>query len=466
MQTSLETLKSFLREDQIFTDADSLKTYGRDWTRYVEPQPLAIVFPKTTEEVAQIVRWARKTKTSIVPSGGRTGLSGAAVAAKKELVLSLEKMNKELEFNELDSTLRVEAGMVTEDLQNLAKEKELYFPVDFASRGSSQIGGNVSTNAGGIKVLKYGLIRNWIAALKVVTGAGEVLELNKSLVKNASGYDLRHLMIGSEGTLGIVTEVTVRLCPPTGPLNLFLMGVPNLDAVMKIFEEYRNRTDLIAFELFTDKALKHVLNHAPSLKKPFETAAPIYLLVEVETPSEQSQEQALGVFESLTEQGLVVDGVLSQNENQSKDFWRLREDISEALSRYTPYKNDISVKVSNVPQFMRDIDTIFSKEYPDLEVIWFGHIGDGNLHISILKPTDMPMPEFVKRCQKVDQHLYSSIQKFGGSISAEHGVGLTKKPFLQFTRSPEEIQLMRQIKRVFDPDYILNPGKIFDETPK
>jgi FAD/FMN-containing dehydrogenase len=288
------------------------------------------------------------------------------------------------------------------------------------------------------------------------------LELNKSLVKNATGYDLRHLIIGAEGTLGIVTEVTLRLCPPTGPLSLFLMGVPNLTSVMKVFEEYRHRTDLIAFELFTDKALKHVLHHAPALKKPFETEAPIYLLVEVETPTEASQENALSVFETLTEKGLVVDGVLSQNEAQAKDFWRLREDISESLSRYTPYKNDISVKVSDVPQFMNDIDQVFSKEYPDLEVIWFGHIGDGNLHISILKPTNMAMPEFVKRCQSVDKLLYSTIQKFGGSISAEHGVGITKKPFLQFTRSPEEIQLMRDIKKVFDPDSIMNPGKIFD----
>jgi glycolate oxidase subunit GlcD len=459
---ALQDLRGFLKEEQIKTDSESLKYYGKDWTRYVEPDPTAILFPKTTEEVQKIVLWARQNKISLVPSGGRTGLSGAAMASKKEVVVSLEKMNKILNFDAMDSTITCEAGVVTEALQNYAKEKGQYFPVDFASRGSSQIGGNIATNAGGIKVLRYGLIRNWVASLKVVTGSGEILELNKSIVKNATGYDFRHLIIGSEGTLGIVTEVTLRVIPPPAQLNLFLLGVPNLDSVMKVFEKFRDGSNLVAFELFTDKALKHVLEHHTDLKRPLATAAPINLLVEVECPTEESSNQALTIFENCMEQGFVVDGVLSQSEAQSKEFWRLREDISEALSKFTPYKNDISVRISKVPEFMHEIDRIFGKDYPDLEVIWFGHIGDGNLHISILKPSAMPMPEFVKRCQGVDKHLYSSIQKFGGSISAEHGVGVTKKPFLQFTRSPAEIVLMKSIKKIFDPDGILNPGKVFD----
>ncbi len=462
MNSTLKDLQSFLSTEQIKTDSESLKFYGRDWTRYVEPDPTAILFPKTTEEVQKIILWARKNHISLVPSGGRTGLSGAAMAAKKEVVLSLEKMNRILNFDSMDATVTCEAGVVTEALQNYALAKNLYFPVDFASRGSSLIGGNVATNAGGIKVLRYGLIRNWVAGLKVVTGAGEILELNKSLVKNATGYDLRQLIIGSEGTLGVVTEVTLRLVPSPAQLNLFLLGVPDLDSVMKIFTEFRDQTSLVAFELFTDKALKHVLNHHTDLKKPFDTQVPIYLLVEVECPTTETSDQALKVFEIGVEKGHVVDGVLSQSDLQAKDFWRLREDISEALSKFTPYKNDISVRVSKVPEFMHEIDRVFSAEYPDLEVIWFGHIGDGNLHISILKPPGMAMPEFVKRCQTVDQHLYSSIQKFGGSISAEHGVGITKKPFLHFTRSPQEITLMKAIKKVFDPDGILNPGKVFD----
>jgi FAD/FMN-containing dehydrogenase len=262
--------------------------------------------------------------------------------------------------------------------------------------------------------------------------------------------------------LGFITEATLKLAPHPSALSLFLVGVPSLDSVMKVFEHFRNKTDLVAFELFTDKALKHVLNHHGDLKKPFETQAPIYLVIETETPTEASAASALQVFEDCVADELILDGVLAQTEAQAKEFWRLREDITESLSKFTPYKNDISVRVSLVPPFMKEIDRVFSAKYPDLEVIWFGHIGDGNLHISILKPSQMTMPEFVLRCQEVDQHLYGSIQSFGGSISAEHGVGLSKKPFLQFTKSQEEIALMKSIKRIFDPDGILNPGKVFD----
>lgn len=462
MESNLNSLKSFLSDDQIVTEPSQLKEYGRDWTRYVEPNPSAILFPKTTDQVKEIILWARKTKTAIVPSGGRTGLSGAAVAAKKEFVLSLEKMNQILEYNEFDQTLKVQAGVITEDLQLEAKNRGLYYPVDFASRGSSQIGGNIATNAGGIKVLRYGLTRNWVAGLKVVTGSGEVLDLNKSLIKNATGYDLRQLFIGCEGTLGIITEASIRLTTPPAPLNLFLVGVNNLDSVMKVFNNFRNKTHLMAFELFTQKALRHVLAAATDLKKPLESESEIYLLIEFECPNEGDLEKALEVFEDCVSAGWIQDGVLSQSESQAKEFWRMREDISEALSKYTPYKNDISVTVSHVPEFMRNIDQVFNSKYPDLEVIWFGHIGDGNLHISILKPQGMEMNTFVQRCRDVDQLLYSEIQKLEGSVSAEHGVGLTKKPFLQYTRSEQEIQYMRMIKKIFDPDGILNPGKVFD----
>lgn len=462
LSEALEELKSKIPAAQILTDSASLTEYGRDWTRYYEPKPGAIVFPRTISQVRDIVLWARKNKIPLVPSGGRTGLSGAAVAAKGEIVVSFEKMNKVISFNSYDQTVTVEPGVVTEDLQQFAKEKGLCFPVDFASRGSSQIGGNVSTNAGGIKVIRYGLIRNWITSLKVVTGRGDEMELNRSLIKNATGYDLRQLFIGSEGTLGFVTEVTLKLTQTPKSTSLFLLGVSDLDAVMKVFDLFRSKCEITAFELFTDTALKHVLAAFRELQKPLGTDAPIYLVVESESNNESGDANALEAFEAGVEKGWILDGVQSQNETQSKNFWRLREDITEALSKYTPYKNDISVTVSNVPQFMHEIDRVFKTEYPDLEIIWFGHIGDGNLHISILKPAELPMSDFVKRCQKVDALLYSTIQKFSGSISAEHGVGLSKKPFLSYTRDSTEIEYMKAIKKVFDPDLILNPGKIFD----
>lgn len=457
--TSLNSLE--IARTQIKTDADSLDEYARDWTGYFKPKASAVLFPKTTEDVRNIVLWARKNKIALIPSGGRTGLSAAAFATNGEVIVSFDQMNKILEFNRTDRTIRCQAGVITENLQNYAREQGSYFPVDFASRGSSQIGGNIATNAGGIKVVRYGLMRDWVAALTVVTGTGDILKLNNSLVKNASGYDFRHLFIGSEGTLGFITEACLKVTRPPKPLHVMVLGVPDLASIMKVFSAFRDKHDLTAFELFSDLALKHVLAQG-HVKGPFETKTPYYVLVEFEEIGDNTVEEMLGVFESCSEQGWILDGVLAQSETQAKDFWRLREDITEATIQYSPYKNDISVTISKVPEFIESIDELLKREYPQFEVVWFGHIGDGNLHINILKPGDLPMESFLKETKKVDDLLFSTINKFGGSISAEHGVGLTKKPFLHYTRSKQEIDYMRQIKRVFDPDGILNPGKVFD----
>lgn len=455
-------LRAQFDPSQVLNDPSSLNEFGKDWTKYLEPKPSAIFFPRSTEDVAKLVLWARKNKISLVPSGGRTGLSGGAAALNGEVVVSFQKMNKILNYDEYDQTVTVEAGVVTETLQKFAEEKNLYFPVDFASRGSSQIGGNVATNAGGIKVLRFGLMRNWVASLEVVTGAGEVLQLNNSLVKNATGYDLRQLIIGSEGTLGFVTKATIALTRPTATPLLFVFGVSHLESVMKVFHAFKSKLPILAFEMFTDVALKYVLKHHTSLNKPFAGSYPYYLLAEIEGTSESVNELALSLFEKGLEEGWIEDGIQAQGPQQARDLWRLREDISECTAPYTPYKNDISVRISQVPQFLTQMDQILKTEYPDFESVWFGHIGDGNLHINILKPEGMDNKEFVRRCKQVDEKMFGMIEKFKGSISAEHGVGLTKKAFLKHTRSPSEISLMKQIKKVFDPDGIMNPGKIFD----
>jgi len=457
----VESLQSIFKPDQIKSDAASLLYYGNDWTSNFDVKASAIVFPESIEQVVNLVKWARKTKTAIIPSGGRTGLSGAAVATNGEVVVSFEKMNKILSFNELDQTVTIQPGVITENLQKYAAEKGFFYPVDFAARGSSQMGGNIATNAGGIKVLKYGLTRDWVASLKVVTGTGEILELNHALIKNATGFDLRQLFVGSEGLLGFIVEATMRLTTPPPPSRLLLLGIPNLDAVMNVCKEMKKRVHLLAFEIFSEKGLARVIEHT-KLPRPLPTIAPYYLLVEFECQNEDQETNALSAFESCVEQGWVLDGLLDQSETQAKQFWRYREDITEALAQYTPYKNDISVKISDVPKFMTDLDNVFNKAYPKWEVVWFGHIGDGNLHISILRPSGMTKEEFVRECRKVDEMVYTAVRKYQGSISAEHGVGLTKKDFLQFTRSPAEIQIMRQIKQIFDPDSILNPGKVFD----
>lgn len=459
MSVNFLELESILQKDQIKTDEESLKYWGRDWTTYFDIKASAIVFPRKTEEVAALVQWARKNKVALIPSGGRTGLSGAAVATNGEVVVSFDQMNKIKEFNPIDQTVVIEPGVVTEALQQFAVTKNLFYPVDFAARGSAQMGGTIATNAGGIKVVRYGLTRDWIVGLKVVTGTGEILDLNRSLVKNATGYDLRHLFIGSEGTLGFITEATVRLAAAPPAMKVLVMGVSGLDSVMKIFAEFKTKTSLVAFEMFSDKALKHVLHHT-NLSAPLETTCPFYVLAEVEARNDQEEEQALGVFEKCLEESWVLDGVISQSDVQQKTFWRYREDISESLAPFSPYKNDIAVAISKVPPFMDDLEKILSQAYPTWEVVWFGHIGDGNLHINILRPQGMSKEEFVQECRKVDVLVFETVKKYQGSISAEHGVGLTKKSFLHYTRSPAEIELMKGIKKVFDPDNIMNPGKV------
>ncbi|HET7662214.1 MAG TPA: FAD-binding oxidoreductase [Rhodanobacteraceae bacterium] len=455
----INELVSLLSVERVLTAASDLAHYGRDWTRWWPPAPLAVALPESIAEVQALVRWASERKVAIVPSGGRTGLSGGAVAAHGELVVSFERMHRIGEFDPLDRTLTVEAGVVTETVQKTARERGLYYPVDFGSRGSSQIGGNIATNAGGIKVIRYGMTREWVAGLKVVDGRGELLDLNRGLVKNATGYDLRHLMIGSEGTLGLVVEATLRLTDAPRNLQVMLLAVPDMAAVMRLLELARGRLALMAFEFFTDRAMNHVL--AEDGQSPFETRAACYALVEYEG-IEDHESAAMAVFETGMENGWLSDGVMAQSEAQAQALWHLREGITESVARYTPYKNDVSVRVSRVPAFLADMDALFAREYPDIEVIWFGHVGDGNLHISVLKPEGMDKLVFEHACERVTGMLCDVLEKHGGSISAEHGVGLLKKPYLARVRSAAEIELMRQVKRVFDPHGILNPGKLLE----
>lgn len=456
----IDELKSLLDDGKVLTDTDSLASHGIDWTKHFAPAPLAIAFPRSTEQVQAIVRWANQNKVALVPSGGRTGLSAAAVAANGEVVVSFDYMNKVLDFNEYDRTVVCQPGVVTEQLQNFADEHDLYYPVDFASAGSSQIGGNIGTNAGGIKVIRYGMTRDWVAGLKVVTGSGELLELNKDLIKNATGYDLRQLFIGAEGTLGFVVEATMRLTRKPSNLTALVLGTPDFDSIMPVLHAFQKELDLTAFEFFSDKALAKVLARG-DVPPAFDTECPFYALLEFEATSEEAMEQALAVFERCMEEGWVLDGVMSQSEQQLENLWKLREYISETIAHWTPYKNDISVTIAKVPDFLRDIDAIVEQNYPDFEVVWFGHIGDGNLHLNILKPEDMDKDEFFAKCATVNQWVFETVQKYNGSISAEHGVGMTKRDYLHYSRSAEEIAIMKAVKAVFDPNGIMNPGKIF-----
>ncbi|MCP5180893.1 MAG: FAD-binding oxidoreductase [Pseudomonadales bacterium] len=450
------TFNNCLPAARIRTDDEALVRYGRDRTTSFVADPCVVLLPETTDEVVRIVEAANRDRVGLVPSGGRTGLSGGAVAGTGQAVVSLERMNRVLEISAADRLVTCQAGVITQVLQATAEQAGLFYPVDFASSGSSFIGGNIATNAGGIRVIRYGMTRDWVAGLKVVTGTGDVLDLNHGLVKNNTGYDLRHLFIGSEGTLGFVVEATMRLARPPEAQRVLVLAVPRLDDLMRVLETFQSAVDLSAFEFFSELALGRVLAHGRG-QRPFATPSPFYALLEFDASAD---DKAVTAFEACIAANVATDGVLSQSDAQMQSLWALRENISESLAQEKPYKNDIAVRISDVPDFLREVDTLVKSRYPDVEVAWYGHIGDGNLHLNILKPAALSEPEFVDRCHHISPELFALVQARNGSISAEHGVGLLKRDFLGYSRAPEEIAAMRAMKTLFDPNGILNPGKL------
>ena len=449
-------LSEVLAPTQIKEDAESLQIWGKDWTNGFVVAPSAIVFPESIEQLQDLVAHARSHDLKLVPSGGRTGLSGGAVASQGEVVVSFDRMNQILDFSPEDRIVTCQPGVITAHLQAFAVEQNLFYPVDFASSGSSHIGGNVATNAGGIKVIRYGLTRDWVAGMKVVTGTGALLDCNAGLIKNATGYDFRHLMIGSEGTLGLIGELDMYLAPQPQPQVVMVVGVPEVTDLLNILNFFNDRLTLSAFEFFSDLALQKVQAHR-KLPAPLESRVENYALLEFDESDLSIAEEA---FVFCMDRGWIVDGVVSQSQAQAASLWQLREGISESLAPHTPYKNDLSVRISEVPAFLADVDRYVQEGYPGFEVCWYGHIGDGNLHLNILRPESMSFDEFFHVGHTMSPKIFELVQARRGSISAEHGVGLLKRDFLGYSRSDEEIALMRGLKQVFDPAQILNPQKL------
>ena len=455
----LEVLKTHCAELEISTRKAVLESHGSDWTRFRKPDATAVVFPRSIEEVVKLVVVAAEHRIPLVPSGGRTGLSGGAIADAGEVVVSFDRMRSILDFNAIDRTVTVEPGVVTQAIQEYAMQRNLYYPVSFASEGSAQIGGNIATNAGGIRVLRYGLTRDQVVGLKIIDGRGTLIECNGGLVKNASGYDFRHLFIGSEGTLGLIVEATLRLTDPPEPSRVMMLAVSSLEGMMTVFRQFNDALRLTAFE-FLSAAAMHYVRVGHDLPAPMDTESPYYALLEFDCADPGLEDLALERFEYCLKEGSVVDGVISQSESQASDLWRYREGISEAITKFTPYKNDLSVRISEIPGYLSDLDQLAQSRYPDFEVLWYGHFGDGNLHMNILKPADMPVEEFEEACGRVNPDIFELTRSHHGSISAEHGIGILKQAYLSYTRSEADIERMRGIKAVFDPMNIMNPGKL------
>jgi FAD/FMN-containing dehydrogenase len=454
----VEDIASEIGADAVSIDPGDLETYGRDWTRVHAPRPLALVRPRTIADVQAVVRRCRAAKQPIVPSGGRTGLAGGAVATKGEIVLSLERMRAMGSVDVIGRTVRVEAGAVTAAVHEHCAPHGLTWPVDFASKGSSHVGGNIATNAGGIHVIRYGLTRQWVLGLEVVLADGELITPGGALEKNNTGLDLRQLFIGTEGTLGIVVAATLKLAPLPGPRDTMLFAVADLAGVLRLFRATASAPFVLhAFEFFTDRSYERVLRHR-RLALPFAERAPCYVVLDAERRDEAKTEAWLtGLFE----EGLVSDGTMAQHAAQAEAIWSLRESISESLSATgLPHKNDVSLPIVALEAFCADLERLVAERYPGWEVCLFGHIGDGNLHVNVMKPDELPKEAFLARTHEVDHAMFELVRRHGGSISAEHGIGLLKKDYLGYTRSPAEIAVMQAVKRALDPDDLLNPGKV------
>jgi FAD/FMN-containing dehydrogenase len=437
-----------------------LAEYGRDWTREFEPAPCAVALPRTTDEVVRLMRLCAAHEVPVVPSGGRTGLVGGAVAARGELVLSLARMRAMHPVDLVGGTVRVQAGAVTQAVHEHCAPHGLTWPIDFASKGSSTVGGNIATNAGGVKVIRWGLTRQWVLGLQVVLAGGDVLSLNGALEKNNTGVDLRQLFIGSEGTLGVVTEATLKLAALPGRLDVLLLAVEGLAGVLRLFREVRAAPfTLSAYEMLTDACIARVVAHR-KVRAPIASSATHYALIELEDAPRTALEEWV---QTLLGRGVVVDGVLAQNAAEARALWTLRESVGETLSATGyPHKNDVALPVAALEAFCAELDAVFARRYPGWEVFVFGHIGDGNLHVNVMEPAGMEHATFLEKTREADEALFDLVRKHGGSISAEHGIGLIKKQWLGWSRSDQELRAMRAIKRVLDPKGLLNPGKIFD----
>jgi FAD/FMN-containing dehydrogenase len=458
----LTEVSSFLSPTQIKIDAEDCAFYGQDWSNTLIPNASAILFPRTTLAVSQIVKAANLFEISLIPSGGRTGLSGGAVAINGEVVVSLTELNFIGPIHEGALTLKAGAGAVTEAVHQFCEPMGLTWPVDFASKGSSTIGGNIATNAGGVRVIRYGNTRNWVLGLTIVTASGDIVELNHELEKNNTGYDFRQLMVGSEGTLGIITEATLKLCPLPRSKLVFFFALDNFKSLIELFTFARSKfANLSAFECLDKASMTSVREHF-KLPNPVKLDGNVYALMELEnTPFEEAETALTEIFEK----GLVEDGIMAQSPAEAITLWKYREGVAESiLAGHVVHQEDVSVPVARLQEFYALIEARYKEAFPHFKVFFFGHIGDGNLHIFIQRPESYSSEKFIQEAKASDLELFKVLSQFNGSVSAEHGVGILKKHAIHFSRSESELALMRLVKQAFDPKNLMNPGKVIDSA--
>lgn len=462
MREIFERLKLAAGPGGFSEDAAEIAPYLEEWRSRMRGQASLLLKPATTEQVSAILTICHETGTPIVPQGGNTGLVGAQIPLHGEVLLSLKRMNRIRALDVPGMTLTAEAGVTLKQAQDAAAGGQLLFPLSLGSEGSCTIGGNISTNAGGNHVLRYGMMRALVLGLEVVLADGRVLPMLKSLHKDNTGYDLKQLFIGAEGTLGIVTAASLRLFPHPAQMVTALTAVPSPEAALTLLGHMQARTGglLSSFELVSRPTLEMVLRHIPGTRDPLSESSPWYVLMEISGGAGASLEALTqSALEEAAGTELLTDAVVAQNQAQARSFWHMRETISEAEKREgVSIKHDISVPVASIPAFIREATAVVVKKFPGARPICFGHMGDGNLHFNFSAPVGQDAA-FSAQWDEMQLTVHDIVKQYSGSISAEHGIGQMKRDLLPRYKSSEELDAMRALKHAFDPKNILNPGK-------
>jgi FAD/FMN-containing dehydrogenase len=463
----LGQLGATVGDANVLTGPVDTAPYLTDWRKRYTGRAQAVVRPATTDEVAAVVKLCVQARAPIVPQGGNTGLVGGGTPddSGRAIVLSLGRMNRVRAVDPVNNTITVEAGCPLQRVQEAAAEAGRLFPLSLAAEGTATIGGNLSTNAGGTQVLRYGNARELALGLEVVLPSGELWDGLRGLRKDNTGYDLRDLFIGAEGTLGVITAACLKTFPLPRGEGTALLAVRSVEAALALLEVAQSTAGpaLTGFELFSDLCLELVERHFPPHRSPLAARSPYYVLLQLSDHESDAHAAALlqAVAEQAIERNLATDAALAQSVAQARGLWALREFISEAqAAEGTNIKHDIAVPISAIARFVAETNALLAQQLPGIRMVIFGHLGDGNLHYNVSPPVGASDAEFVARQPAVYRLVHDQVARHAGSISAEHGIGQLKRVEIQRYKSPVELALMRRLKETLDPLGIMNPGKM------
>ncbi|MCG5076777.1 FAD-binding oxidoreductase [Paraburkholderia tagetis] len=458
MEAILNALKDALGADAVRTGSEIESRYLGDWSAKSAHAPLAVVLPRNTQEVAAALRLCNALRQGVVPQGGLTGLAGGAVPTSNDICISLERLAGIEEIDRSAATMTVRAGTTLQAIQEAAEAADFEFQLDLGARGTCQIGGNLATNAGGIRVIQSGTARDQVLGLEVVLADGSVLSAMGKMIKNNTGYDLRHLFIGSEGTLGIITRAVLRLAPRPAARHTALCALSGYESAIALLQTLKARLgkELSAFELMWPDFFELGVAFSRSQQAPFSTAYPLYALIEHTSYANDRHDRLAQALARQLESGLLLDAVIAQSTSQARSLWEIREATAEFPVKLTPINFDISIPIGDIGNFVDTCRAQLQSRWPASRAFFFGHIGDSNLHVTVDGRSIPGVPP-----DALEPVVYDLVRTFQGSVSAEHGIGVHKRPFLGYTRSETELACMRSIKRALDPNGILNPGKLF-----